>query len=62
MSIIALRHTRLLEGSSSVPLVSVMQPAQHWYGDNPARLRRLDRPRLRSIFVQSQVNAVAVII
>jgi len=40
----ALPHMRLLDGSSSAPLVSVMQPAQHRDRDNPARLRRLDRP------------------
>src|SRR6516162_11707666 len=44
------------------PLVSVMQPAQHWYRYDPARLRRLDRSGLRSIFLQCQVNAVLMVI
>ena len=43
-------------------LVSMMQPAQHWCRDDPARLRRLDRPGLRGIFLQCQVNAVPMII
>src|SRR5262249_62101685 len=44
------------------PLVSVMQPAQHWYRYDPARLWRLDRSGLRSIFLQCQVNAVLMVI
>ena len=44
------------------PLVSVMQPAQHRYRYDPARLRRLDRSGLRSIFLQCQVNAVLMVI
>src|SRR5262245_38334240 len=43
-------------------LVSVMQPAQHRYRDDPARLRRLDRSGLRSIFLQCQVNAVLMVV
>ena len=41
----------LLDCSGSAPLVSVMQPAQHRYRDNPARLRRLDPSGLRSILI-----------
>src|SRR5262249_21479052 len=52
----------LLDGSGGAPLVSVMQPAQHRYRDDPARLRRLDRSGLRRILLQCQVNAVAMII
>src|SRR5215471_14620498 len=44
------------------PLVSVMQPAQHWDRYDPARLWRLDRTGLRSIFLQCQVNAVLMVI
>jgi hypothetical protein len=44
------------------PLVSVMQPAQHRYRYDPARFRRLDRSRLRSIFLQCPVNAVLMVI
>src|SRR5262249_34635595 len=51
----------LLDGSGGAPLVSVMQPAQLRYRDDPARLRRLDRSGLRSILLQCQVNAVPMI-
>ena len=44
------------------PLVSMMQPAEHRYRHNPSTLRRLDQSRLRSIFLQRQVNAVPMII
>ena len=49
-------------GLRVAPLVSVMQPAQHRYRYDPATLRRLDRSRLRSIFLQCQVNAVLMVI
>src|SRR5215472_14399177 len=49
----------LLDYSGGAPLVSVMQPAQH---RNPAKLWRLNRSVLRTIFVQCQVNAVPMII
>jgi hypothetical protein len=57
-----LGYRRSLDGSGGAPLVSVMQHAQHRYRDDPARLRRLDRSGLRSILLQCQVNAVAMII
>src|SRR6516225_11869534 len=52
----------LLDYSGGAPLVSVMQPAQHRYRDDPAKLQRLDRSGLRSIFLQCQVDTVPMII
>ena len=34
------------------PFVTMMEAAQHGNRDDPARLRRLDRPRLWAVFVQ----------
>ena len=39
-----------------------MKAAQHRYRDDPARLRRLDPPGLRSIFFQCQMYAAPMII
>ena len=56
------------DGSSELPdlrrspSVTMMQPAQHRNRDDPARLRRLDRPWLWSVFLKCQVRAIPMII
>jgi hypothetical protein len=52
----------LLDCSGGAPLVSVMQPAQQRYRDDPAKPRRLDPSGLRGIFFQCQMNAASMII
>jgi hypothetical protein len=38
----------------------MMQAAQHWYRDDPATRRRLDRPGFGGVFLQCQVHAGAM--
>ncbi len=44
------------------PSVTMMLPAQHRNRDDPARLRRLDRPWLWTVLLQCQVRAIPMII
>ncbi len=43
---------KILEGLGSEPFVAMMQAADLWESDDPARIRRMNRTRFRAVLLK----------